>query len=312
VIATPIREVWTVLEDEAGLRLDRFLQVHTEEHVTRSQLTRAIDQGAVTINGETAPKAGARMRTGDVVATDIKATIVPDLQPENIPVDVLHLDDDLIVVVKPAGLVVHPGPGHPSGTLVNALLHLLPQTADGHLRPGIVHRLDKDTSGVMVVARSPRALACLARQFAEHSSHRAYQAIVVGKHLADTGTFDTLHGRHPKDRKRFSAHADRGRRAVTHYEVLERFLTASLVRCRLETGRTHQIRMHLAEAGAPVVGDEMYGGKRALSHHIQRQALHACTLGFEHPSGEWLDFESTPPEDFTRTLTALRSGKEYR
>ena len=312
MISSAIREAWTIPKEDAGHRLDRFLEARTHEEVSRSQLTRAIAQGCVAINGVIVHKAGTRLRTGDLVVTDIPPTTTPSLVPEDIPVDILYLDDDVIVVSKPAGLVVHPGPGHPGGTLVNALLHLLPKPEEEHLRPGIVHRLDKDTSGVMVVARSPAALACLAAQFSAHTTQRRYEAIILGKHLPDEGTFDTPHARHPKDRKRFTGNASRGRQAITHYQILERFRTTSLIRCQLETGRTHQIRMHLAEAGAPLLGDEAYGGRRARSRHIHRQALHARTLGFAHPRGGTLEFDVDPPEDFTSALAALRSGKEHQ
>lgn len=310
MISSPICEAWRVAEASAGTRLDRFLEANTETEVTRSQLARAIGRGDVHVNGKLVHKAGYKLRVGDVVRADIAATQVPNLTPEDIPLDLLHVDDDVIVVHKPAGLVVHPAPGHPSGTLVNAVLHLLALPDGGHLRPGIVHRLDKDTSGVMVVARSSRGLQCLAEQFSAHSTTRTYEALVLGKHLKDEGTFDTLHGRHPKDRTRFSGRVDRGRRAVTHFTVVERFAHAVRVECRLETGRSHQIRMHLAEASAPLVGDETYGGRRSRSKLISRQALHARTLGFVHPDGRALEFEAEPPEDFTSALHALRSGKE--
>ena len=310
MISSPIREAWRVPASHAGGRLDRFLEAHTESEVTRSQLTRAIAAGAVCVNDAVVRKAGHKLRDGDLVVADIDATEVPDLRPESIPLALLHVDDDVIVVHKPAGLVVHPAAGHPTGTLVNALLHLMELPDGGHLRPGIVHRLDKDTSGVMVVARSARALQTLAEQFSAHSTERTYEALVLGKHLPDEGTFDTLHGRHPRDRKRFSGRVDRGRRAVTHFRVAERFPHAVLVQCRLETGRTHQIRVHLAEAAAPLIGDEMYGGRRAVSKLIARQALHARTLGFVHPDGRALQFETEPPEDFTTALQALRSGRQ--
>jgi 23S rRNA pseudouridine1911/1915/1917 synthase len=310
VISIPIREVWHADLSHVGSRLDRFLEAHTEAEISRSQMTRAITRGDVCVNGEPKRKAGYKVRLGDVVMADIAATEVPDLLPEDIPLELLHVDDDVIVVHKPAGLVVHPGAGHPSGTLVNGLLHLMSLPDGGHLRPGIVHRLDKDTSGVMVVARSSRGLMALAEQFSAHTTQRTYEALVLGKHLPDEGTFDSLHGRHPKDRKKFSGRVDRGRRAITHFKVVERLPRAVRVECRLETGRTHQIRVHLAEAQAPLLGDRMYGGRRGQSKLIDRQALHARTLGFVHPDGRSLLFTADPPEDFTTALHALRSGKE--
>ncbi len=310
MICSPIREVWRATDDDAGTRLDRFLESNTDAEVTRSQMARAIGRGEICVNGAPVTKAGYKLRSGDLILADIDASEVPDLSPEPMDLEILHLDDDVIVVHKPAGIVVHPAAGHPSGTLVNGLLHLMELPDGGHLRPGIVHRLDKDTSGVMVVARSARGLLALAQQFSAHTTQRTYEALVLGKHLPDEGTFDTLHGRHPKDRKKFSGRVDRGRRAVTHYRVVERLSHAVRVECRLETGRTHQIRVHLAEAAAPLIGDTVYGGKRGTSRLIDRQALHARTLGFVHPDGQALQFNADPPEDFTSALHALRSGKE--
>jgi 23S rRNA pseudouridine1911/1915/1917 synthase len=213
-------------------------------------------------------------------------------------------------------LVVHPAPGHYTGTLVHGLLHRysglsgsLGGDADG-IRPGIVHRLDKNTSGVMVIARSDVAMKALAQQFAVHSIQRRYLALALGAHLGDEGTVDTGHSRHPRDRKRFTGHLESRRRAITHYKTLETHpQKTSLVACTLETGRTHQIRMHLAEKGAPILGDTMYGGERANTRLIDRQALHAQVLGFVHPDGRQLRFEAAPPPDFQQALELLRAGK---
>ena len=231
-----------------------------------------------------------------------------------IALSILHEDAELIVLEKPSGLVVHPGPGHPDGTLVNALLHhcgdaLHAVGAAG--RPGIVHRLDRDTSGVMVVAKTLRAHAALAAQFAAHTIERAYLALCFGGALDDAPmTFDTLHGRHPRDRKRYSGRVTRGRSAVTHVQVLERFRDGiALVRCTLETGRTHQIRMHLSEHNAPVLGDMLYGGRGVARHRlVRRLALHAALLGFEHPEPGvgGLRFESALPPALQGPLDGLR------
>lgn len=232
--------------------------------------------------------------------------------PQDLPLDVVYEDEHLLVVDKAPGMVVHPAPGHPDGTLVNAVLHhfgALP--GEDAARPGIVHRLDAGTSGVMVIARTPVARDELVRRFAAHDIERAYLAIAQGD-VPATVTFDTLHGRHPKDRKRFSGKVDKGKRAVTHVERVRVLHASALVRCTLETGRTHQIRVHLAEANCSILGDPLYGSPRKdprlreAGAALGRQALHAAVLGFVHPvTGEALRFEREPPEDFLRALEML-------
>jgi 23S rRNA pseudouridine1911/1915/1917 synthase len=233
---------------------------------------------------------------------------------KGVPFDVIHLDEDLVVLCKPPGVVVHPARGHEGGTLVNGLLAMglfraMPEE-ERHHRPGIVHRLDKGTSGVMVVARTPAAREMLKRQFQDHSIEREYEAICAGDVRAQI--FSTLHGRHPKDRLRFTTRVRQGKRAVTHVEVMARLSGATHVVCRLETGRTHQIRVHLAENGTPVLGDPLYGRPprdprlREVAEEIGHQALHARVLGFDHPRGGRLRFEADPPADFKRALSRLR------
>jgi 23S rRNA pseudouridine1911/1915/1917 synthase len=236
--------------------------------------------------------------------------------------DVLHVDAEVVVVDKPAGLVVHPARGHPGGTLVNGLLAmgffsreaLGAVDAHGHARPGIVHRLDKGTSGVMVVARTAQAREVLQAQFRVHTIERAYEAIVAGE--AHSRTFDTLHGRHRRDRLRFTTRVRTGKRAVTHLRVIARLDGATHVECTLETGRTHQIRVHLSESGTPVLGDPLYGKPprdehlRAVGERLGHQALHARVLGFEHPrTGERMRFESPAPDDFSEAIRALRERR---
>lgn len=295
---------------ETGERLDRLLSSR-ELGLSRSTVQRLIDEGRVTVDGVVASRSKLRPPAGARIHVSPAPPPASSAQPEDIPLSVRYEDDHLLVVDKPAGMVVHPAPGHPGGTLVNAVLfHTRVRDRPDPIRPGIVHRLDKDTSGVMVVAKSAAARDGLVERFAAHDIEREYRAIVVGE-PPDRAVHDTLHGRHPVDRKRFSTRVERGRRAVTHVEVLSRFVGAALVRCRLETGRTHQIRVHLADAGTPVLGDPVYGRARearvrAIGDRLGRQALHAAVLGFAHPvSGEALRFEAPAPADFAAALEAL-------
>lgn len=306
-----------VPESDAGERLDIFLRDRDEPDETRSQVKKRIDRGEVAVNGETAPKAGVRLRAGDRVQWDFEPPREPELEAQEIPLDFLYEDEHLAVVEKPAGMVVHPAPGHPDGTLVNALLHHLDDLSGvgGELRPGIVHRIDKETSGALVVSKTDDAHHALQEQFRDHSIDRRYHAIVFGPGLDDSGTFDTYHGRAPGDRRRYSGDVDRGRRAVTHYRVLERHDSGTcLVECRLETGRTHQIRMHFYEANAPLLADSLYAGRSTSNAGvIDRQALHARSLAFDHPeSGERVAFESEYPDDFREALEQLRAGRDWR
>lgn len=310
-----------------GQRVDRFLATTLGERMpeapSRAAIQRWIADGSVTSSGRPVG-AGDRLKTGE------KLEIVPGAPPlttaiaeDGIAFDILHVDDELVVVNKPAGLVVHPARGHDSGTLVNGLLArglfrvedaralADPRDKEGHLRPGIVHRLDAGTSGVMVVARTAIAREKLKAQFHEHTIERAYEAIAVGK--AKALTHSTLHARHPTERMRFTSQVREGKRAVTRVEVLAAFgERATYVRCRLETGRTHQIRVHLADAGTPILGDPLYGKPprdvpvRRIGEALGHQALYARVLGFVHPrTGKTMRFEVEPPEDFTRALQAL-------
>jgi 23S rRNA pseudouridine1911/1915/1917 synthase len=306
-----------ISEADAGKRLDIFLRDRDEPDETRSQVKKRIDRGEVTVNGETAPKAGVCLREGDCVRWEFEPPRQPELEAQEIPLDLLYEDEHLAVVEKPAGMVVHPAPGHPDGTLVNALLHHLDDLSGvgGELRPGIVHRIDKETSGALVVSKTDDAHRALQKQFRDHSIARRYHAIVFGPGLDESGRFDTYHGRAPGDRRRYSGDVDRGRRAVTHYRVLERHDSGTcLVECRLETGRTHQIRMHFYEANAPVLADSLYAGRStSRARVIDRQALHARSLVFVHPeSGERVAIESEYPEDFRRALAELREGRDWR
>jgi len=271
------------------------------------------------VAGQVVTKPSHRVSTGAIVELELPPPTRLDVEAVEMPLDVLYEDADLIVVNKAAGMVVHPAPGHLNDTLVNALLaHVRDLSGIGGVaRPGIVHRLDKDTSGVIVVAKTDKAHEGLATQFAAHSIEREYEALAVrlsGIGLEDEGTIETLHGRHPTDRKRFSS-VSTGKRAVTHYRVVHRYSGGALrVLCRLETGRTHQIRVHLAERGCPLIGDQVYGGRTMKSVRlIRRQALHARMLGFEHPrTGARLQFEGDVPDDFRRAQEHLERGGDWR
>ena len=310
----------------SGTRLDAFVARAMADEgqlfvVSRAEVQRWIGLGRVTTLGRSGHVSAAdRVRTGDRVHVDPAEPQRTLVQPEEgIVFEVIHADDELVVVNKPAGLVVHPARGHASGTLVHGLLargmfraaDVESPDSDGHVRPGIVHRLDRGTSGVMVVARTARAREVLKAQFARHTIERVYEALTVGS-VTQT-RHDTQHGRHPKDRLRFTTKVAEGKRAVTDVEIVERYGSrATRVRCRLETGRTHQIRVHLAESGTPVLGDPLYGRAprdpllRDLAASLGHQALHARVLGFVHPaSGETLRFEAPPPPDFVAAADAL-------
>ncbi|WP_084628088.1 23S rRNA pseudouridine(1911/1915/1917) synthase RluD [Silanimonas lenta] len=299
--------------EHAGRRFDQAL-AELFPDFSRSRLTAWIKSGEALLDGaEVKPR--QMLRGGETITLWVTPSLETRAEPEPIPLDLRHADEEVLVLNKPAGLVVHPGAGNPRGTLVNALLHFDPKLAELP-RAGIVHRLDKDTSGLMVVARSLRAHAALVEQLSSRHVHRQYLAVVAGSMVAG-GTVDAPIGRHPGDRIRQAVN-ENGREAVTHYRVRERFRSHTLVECRLETGRTHQIRVHMAHIRHPLVGDPLYGGALRLPRAatpalaealrgFRRQALHAETLGFTHPAtGEALRFQAEAPEDFQRLLALLR------
>ena len=285
-------------------RIDAFLASNTE--LSRSKLQKLIKDGAVERNGKPC-KANTEVKIGDVIRLQMPKETGETLpEPEDIPLDIIYEDEDLAVINKPKGMVVHPAPGNPNGTLVNALLFRF-QTLSGtggEIRPGIVHRIDRLTSGLLVVAKNDIAHEALAKQFALHTAHREYLCIVHGNLKEDSGTVDAPIGRHKTDRKRMAV-TEGGRRAVTHWHVLERFGTETLLDVALETGRTHQIRVHMAYIKHPIVGDEVYGSA-APKLGLNGQALHGYRLTFTHPkTGEKMTFLAPLPEDFKTALTRL-------
>jgi 23S rRNA pseudouridine1911/1915/1917 synthase len=295
--------------EHRGRRLDQFLVEHAPD-LSRSRVQALIDEGAVSVDGRTR-KSSHRLRGGERVELVPPMPVSAEPAPEAIALTVLHEDRDLLVVDKPAGMVVHPGAGHRSGTLVNALLHHVTDLGGvgGALRPGLVHRLDKDTSGLLVITKHDVALRALQAAFKSREVEKTYLALVLGQ-PPDAGTFRTTHARHPTQRRRFTGRLATGRLAVTHYRVVERYAEAAKVEVNLETGRTHQIRMHFAEARYPLLSDALYGAKAAQRPSlIARQALHAWKLAFRHPrTGRRLTFSAPPPEDFKAAEARLRAG----
>lgn len=303
--------IFTVSSESSGERIDKFISSQTERF-SRSAIAKMIDEGAVCVNGNPISK-NYKCRENDRITLVVPQAKPLEAMPQNIPLDIVYEDKDLLVVNKPKGMVVHPAAGNYEGTLVNALLYHCGDSLsgiNGVIRPGIVHRIDKDTSGLLIVAKNDMAHISLAKQIKEHSFHRAYECVVHGNILEDTGTVNQPIGRHPKDRKKMAVTYKNSKNAVTHYEVLNRLGKFTHVRCTLETGRTHQIRVHMAYIGHPVAGDEVYGPKK-VQKGLNGQCLHAKHIGFVHPrTGQWLEFESALPEYFTGFLAKLESTKE--
>lgn len=291
----------TVVEMQNG-RLDKACSEIFSDY-SRSQIKQLLDGGNITVNGKT-EKAKYKVKSGDVIRLEEPETKTLELRPENIPLDIVYEDDDVIVINKPQGMVVHPAPGHDDHTLVNALLYHCPlSTINGTFRPGIVHRIDKDTSGLLMVAKNDKAHRFLAEQLKDKTNIREYVALVHGRIAEDEGTINAPIGRSLKDRKKQAVVKD-GRNAVTHFEVLKRYRDYTLVKCILETGRTHQIRVHMKYIGHPLVGDPLYGPKKTIKGN--GQFLHAGKLGFVHPTtGKLLIFEAPLPKIFQECLEKL-------
>ncbi len=296
----------TVDESGAGVRIDKFLS-DTLDGFTRSGISKLIADGNVTVNGTEISK-NYKCRMNDNILVIVPDAVPLEVQAQNIPLDIVYEDDDLLVVNKPKGMVVHPAAGNYSKTLVNALLYHCRDSLsgiNGVIRPGIVHRIDKDTSGLLIVAKNDAAHLSLAEQIKQHSFHRAYQAVCYGNIKEDSGTVHQPIGRNPKDRKKMAVTDKNSKDAVTHYEVLKRYGDFTHIKCILETGRTHQIRVHMAYIGHPLAGDSVYGPKKVIES-LNGQCLHAGEIGFIHPrTGEYLEFRSGLPDYFTAFLNKL-------
>lgn len=295
-------------EEWIDKRIDKMLSEYFADY-SRSFLKKLFDDGLITVNNKSV-KPSYKVKSTDMIDISVPDPVNIDIAPENIPLDIIYEDDDIILVNKPKGMVVHPAPGHYGGTLVNGLMYHFGDSLsgiNGEFRPGIVHRIDMDTTGVLVVCKNDSAHRSLSEQLHEHSITRKYYAIVHGNIQQNEGTVDAPIGRSPRDRKKMAVNTRNGRRAVTHYRVLERFGGRyTYIECQLETGRTHQIRVHMASIGHPILGDDVYGPKKC-PFKLQGQTLHAGVLGFIHPStGEYIEFKADLPEYFKELLVKLR------
>lgn len=298
---------FVIEETFKGQRLDKYLSIQLAGQ-SRSYIQKLIETGEVTINGNPA-KANHKLKAGDEVAIVIPEPVLPDIAAEDIPLDILYEDSDILIVNKPKDMVVHPAPGHTSNTLVNAVMfHCKDQLSsiNGVMRPGIVHRIDKDTSGVLVICKNDHAHQYVAEQLKVHSITRKYHAIVHGVLKEEEGTIHTTIGRHQTDRKKMAVNVRNGKDAITHYRVLERLKGYTYIECTLETGRTHQIRVHMASIGHPILGDTVYGPGKCPVKGLQGQTLHAMVLGFIHPNtGKYVEFQADLPAYFIDLLNKL-------
>lgn len=296
-----------VTEEYEDERIDKYIS-QLIDSLSRSFIQKMLKDGKVQVDGKPV-KANYRLKTDEEIVFELPDAVEPDILPEDIPLDILYEDDALLVVNKPKGMVVHPAAGHYSGTLVNALMfHCKGNLSgiNGVMRPGIVHRIDKDTTGSLLVCKNDFSHNCIAAQLKEHGIVRKYRAIVHGMIQENEGTIHTTIGRHPTDRKKMAVNVKGGKDAVTHFKVLQRFSSYTYIECQLETGRTHQIRVHMDSIGHPLLGDEVYGCRKSPFAHLQGQTLHAMILGFRHPvSGEYIETTAPLPEYFEKLLSIL-------
>lgn len=300
---------FTVSASHTGERVDRFLSENMPDQ-TRSFLQKLIREQQVSVDGVFC-KANYKLKEGQCVTITIPAPQEPEIMPENIPLDILYEDDDLLIVNKPKDMVVHPAPGHLSGTLVNAVMFHCKDSLsgiNGVIRPGIVHRIDKDTTGSLIICKNDACHVAIAEQIKEHSVNRIYRGIVAGNFQEPEGTIEGDIGRHPVDRKKMAVVQKNGKHAVTHYRVLEQYKGASYLEFKLETGRTHQIRVHMSSVGHPLLGDPLYGNPKN-PYHLNGQALHAMTIGFVHPTtGEYMEVQAPLPEYFTKLIAKFQKN----
>ena len=303
-------ESFEVEAEQEGERLDKFLSIIYPEF-SRAFFQKLIKSKQVSVN-ETPQKASYCVKIDDIVTVEIPDAVETTIEPENIPLDILYEDDDVLIVNKPKGMVVHPSAGHYSGTLVNAIMYHCKDTLsgiNGEIRPGIVHRIDMDTTGSLIVCKNDEAHVNIAQQIKEHSVNRIYVGIVCGYVKEDSGTVEGAIGRHPIERKKMAINEKNGKPAITHYKVLERFKNYTYMQFKLETGRTHQIRVHMASIGHPLLGDILYSSGRSPFKHLQGQCLHAKTIGFIHPkTGEYMEYSAPLPEYFEKMLCLLNSN----
>lgn len=303
-------ESFEVEAEQEGERLDKFLSIIYPEF-SRAFFQKLIKSKQVSVN-ETPQKASYCVKIDDIVTVEIPDAVETTIEPENIPLDILYEDDDVLIVNKPKGMVVHPSAGHYSGTLVNAIMYHCKDTLsgiNGEIRPGIVHRIDMDTTGSLIVCKNDEAHVNIAQQIKEHSVNRIYVGIVCGNVKEDSGTVEGAIGRHPIERKKMAINEKNGKPAITHYKVLERFKNYTYMQFKLETGRTHQIRVHMASIGHPLLGDTLYFSGRLPFKHLQGQCLHAKTIGFIHPkTGEYMEYSAPLPEYFEKLLCLLKSN----
>ena len=304
------RESFEVEAEQEGERLDKFLSIIYPDF-SRAFFQKLIKNNQVAVNDKV-QKASYCVKIDDIVTVEIPDVVETTIEPENILLDILYEDDDLLVVNKPKGMVVHPSAGHYSGTLVNAIMYHCKDSLsgiNGEIRPGIVHRIDMDTTGSLIVCKNDEAHINIAQQIKEHSVNRIYVGIVCGNVKEDSGTVEGAIGRHPIERKKMAINEKNGKPAITHYKVLERFGNYTYMQFKLETGRTHQIRVHMASIGHPLLGDALYSSGRSPFKHLQGQCLHAQTIGFVHPrTGKYMEYSAPLPEYFEKLLYLLKSS----